>query len=294
MINKTFFRTVIFLCLYFTTSYTVCKNISNPYIPKIDEESIEKLKELSDFYNWPGKNGQIRDGINLSKCAIPSLSETVEIPQKIPFFYLEMEDGTLLVKYRSRWQKTDDNFIEISIIFAESCNEVHEYVINRFFNSSMPFELRVPQKDDPLIAGDISFSGGRRFIRNNIYVEIRPIGEMENKIATVANDIDNLLLSQLTASSAAPFKPVINKFELVNTIVEYNSQTKLIIDVVDPQGSNLYYFWRLTGGGTDKDEFGNWYYYAAADPGTNQTITLIVINERGYYCSTSIEVKIKQ
>jgi len=257
------------------------------------EESLEALKLLSDFYNWPGKKGQIRDGINLSKCVIPSLSETVEVPQKMLFFYVEMEDGTLLIQYRSRWQKTPDNFIEISLIFAETCKEVHEYAIQRFFYSSMPFELRVPKEDDPIIAGDISFSSGRRFIRNNIFVEIDAEGKLVQMIATVAKDIDDLLLSRPTASSADQFKPVIKRFEIANSLVEYNSQTKLIIDVADPQGSNLYYFWRLTGGGTMKDDLGNWYYYAAADPGTNQTITLIVVNERGYYCSSSIEVKVK-
>lgn len=290
MIKKTFFRLLILLCVYFAATYSACKSTGNPYLPETEDGSLEKYKESADFHNWPGKNGQIRDGINLSKFSIPSLSETVEIPPKIPFFYVEMEDGTLFIQYRSRWQKTPDNFIEISLIFAETCDQVHEYVIFRFFDSSKP---GVPQQDDPTIAGDISFSGGRRFIRNNIYVEIRPFGEMDHKIAVVAKDIDDLLLTRSTASSADQFKPVIKRFEIANSLVEYNSQKKLIIDVVDPQGSKLYYFWRLTGGGTDKDGSGNWYYYASADPGTNQTITLIVINERGYYSSSSIEVKIK-
>jgi len=172
-------------------------------------------------------------------------------------------------------------------------NEVQEYAIQRFFFSSMPFDLRVPKRDNPTIAGDISFSGGRRFIRNNIFIEIRTVGDMNDKISALTKDIDELLLTRPTASSADPFKPIITRFGIANSLVEYNSQTKLIIDVVDPQGSELYFFWRLTGGGTIKDEFGNWYYYAAADPGTDQTITLIVINDRGYYCSSSVKVKIK-
>ncbi len=293
MIKKTFFQLVIFLCLYFVATYTVCKSTDTPFQLKTEDGSLDKLKELANFYNWPGKKGRVRDGINLSRFTLPSLSGMVEIPQEISFSYLELEDGKILIKYRSRWQETPDNFIEISLIFAETCDQAHEYVISRFFNSSLPFELRVPKRDDPLIAGDISFSGGRRFIRNNIYVEIRPVGEMEDKIAAVAKDIDDLLLTRTTASSAEQFKPMIRRFEIINHNVEHNSQTRFIIDVVDPQGSDLYYFWRLTSGGIIKDEFGNWYYHAAADPGTNQTITLIVINERGYYSSSSITVNIK-
>lgn len=282
------------ICIILAFLFLFCEkvdSINNPqYSP--EDESLEKFKTLSDFSNWPGKNGPVRDGLNLSKYIIPRLSETVEVPYKMPFSLYETE-GQLLIEYRSRWRTTLDNFIDVTIIFAETCEDAHEYLIRRCFNTQMTFEARIPKKDQPRIAGDISFNNGRKFIRNNIVVELHAEGEMINKLTAVAKEIDDLLLRRPTAPSASPFKPVIRRFEITNRLLEYRSRTKLIIDVYDPQGSESYYFWRLTGGGIDKDDFGNYYYYAEAKAGSIQEITLIAVNDRGFYASAKLEIRIK-
>jgi len=289
---------LLLLGIIFSLSFletNACKTALDP-LEDPPDESLEKLKELADFANWPGKNGLIREGVNLNKYSIPSLSDASITSKGSQFYYQEAEDGVpALVHHTVHWEKIKGDFLVVDLYIAESCDVIHEYAIQRFFYSSMPFELRVPKKDDPPIAGEISFSGGRRFIRNNIFVEISPNGEMLNRIAAVAKDIDNLLLARPTASSAEEFKPMIQRFEIANSLVESNTTTKLFLEVSDPKGSELYYFWQVTAGGIGKNEYGEWYYDSSwVDPGTTQTITVVVINDRGYYRSSSIDIKIKQ
>ncbi len=293
MKTKIIFRASILLCFIFTIGFSSCKSLTDPYAAP-SEGSLEKFKEMSGYYNWPGKNGPVRDGIDLSKCAIPSLSD-IPIVTKPPFFsYIpEEENRKILGYYQSVWQIDRQNLMEVRVVFAETCEEAHEYAICSYFNSSNP---QVPKPDDVVIAGDISFFNGHSFIRNNIFVMITPRGELVNRKSAVAKDIDNLLLARPTASSSEEFKPRIQRFEIAKSLVESKTQTKLFLEVADPKGSELYYFWRVTAGSIGEDEHGQFYYYSSdeAAPGTTQTITLIVINDRGYCRTSSIDVKIKQ
>lgn len=291
MKTKIIFRASILLCFIFTSAFSSCKSLTDPYAAP-SEGSLEKFKEMSGYYNWPGKNGPVRDGIDLSKCNIPSLSD-VPIVTKPPFFsYIAKEENRkILPYYRSVWQIDKQNLVQVWVVFAESCEEAHEYAIYRYFNSSNP---QIPKPDDMAIAGDISFFNGHGFIRNNIFVTITPEGEMVNRKAALAKDIDNLLLARPTASSAEEFKPRIQRYEIAKSLVESNTQTKLFLEVADPKGSELYYFWQVTAGGVSRNDFGEWYYDSSwVDPGTTQTITLIVLNDRGYCRTSSIDIKIK-
>jgi len=256
-------------------------------------ESIEGLKELADFDNWPGKSGLVRDGLNLSKCIIPSLSGIAEFKNDQKHFFTWEIEEELLIKYSSKWQTSPENFLEITLTFANSCQEAHEYLIKRFFSSSMPFEKRLHKKDHPIIAGDISFDYGRYFIRNNIVVEFQGIGTILDKITAAAVEVDNLLLENSTAPSVNLFNPIIKQFAITKSRIKNFSSTKLIIDVYDPQGSELYYFWRLTAGGIEKNNLGDYQYYASGKLGSNQIITLIVVNDRGYYSTADVEVRIE-
>lgn len=283
---------IFFLALLVTNA---CKTAIDP-LEDPPDESLERFKELADFANWPGKHGPIREGVDLKKYSISSLSDVPIKSKGNPFFYSEAENGIpALIHHSLHWEKSGGNALTVDLMIAESCEEIHEYVIQRFYNSSMPFELRIPKKDDPVIAGEISFSGGRRFIRNNIYAEIQALGELRERMSQVAKEIDNILLSKPTASSAEEFKPVIKRFYIENSLVEARTQARLLVECYDPQGSELYYFWRVTAGSIGEDERGQFYYYSSdeAAPGTTQTITLIVINDRGYCRTSSIDIKIK-
>jgi len=283
----------IFFCFALVSFYCEkADSTNNPQHPT-ENETVEKLKELTDFAKWPGKNGPVRDGLNLSKYAIPSLSDAIEEPKNIPRFSArEITPGEILVQYRSKWELSPQDFLSITLTFANTCEEAHEYLIERFFNSSMPFEGRVHRRDLPVKAGDLSFDDGRYFIRNNIIVEFHGVGTIVEKITQAAKEVDNLLLARSTAVSTHPFRPVIKQFAIEDSVVKNQSFTKLIIDASDPQGSELYYLWRLTGGGIEKDDSGNYMYYADREHGSTQKITLIVVNDRGYRATAAVDVSI--
>ncbi len=263
-------------------------------------ESLDKLKELSDFESWPGKTGPVRAGVRLSKGIIPILEGTTDIrPNRTPGLW-GVENN--LVRYWSRWQMgetiitgredyTEDR-VEIWIVVAETAAEAHEYLIERYFYTSLPFETRVPRRDQPNVAGDISFFGGRKFIRNNIVVEISAKGKMKDKLRETAEQIDALLLTRPTATSADPFKPVIERLEIAQDTVERESKTKLFVEATDPYGGDLVYKWRGTDGGIGKDESGDYYYYAGDFGVNNLTLSLIVINDIGFASRASIGVTI--
>lgn len=294
MIAKTIFLvSILLLCSFFTIEFIACQNINDPYESPSDG-SLEKFKEMAGYSNWPGKNGPVRDGIDLSKCTISSLSDVPIVPNQA-FYYSSRENGKIIPFNDVMWKKDKNNWVSIRLYFAETCADAHEYVIYQYFNSSNPM---APKADDPIIAGDISFFNARGFIRNNIYVMISVShgSELNNRVAEIAKDIDELLLTRPTAASAEEFKPMIKRFEIANNLIEPWTQTQLFVEAYDPQGSELFYFWRVSAGSIGKDDFGQLYYFSSdeAAPGTTQTITLIVINGRGYFQKSSIEVRIKQ
>lgn len=287
MERRNIFIILISLSLFWGT-------IENAYCQYVSEDqSLVNFKQLSDFSNWPGKTLPVRNGINLSNYRIKSISEAEEVKKKIPFSVRESEYAGILIKYRSQYKISQGNSISVTMTFTNTCENAHEFIIRRYYNSTKTFKSRIPKKDRSTVSGNISFDNGRKFIRNNIVVEIYAHGDMKNKVASLAKEIDNLLLERPTSPSTHSLKPAINRFDAEKRQVEYGSLTKLNIDASDTHGGKLYYFWRLTGGGIDEDEVGNYYYYAGDAKGSKQKITLIVVNDKGYYSSDSVEVDVR-
>ena len=121
-IRLNIFIILILVALLFRASNTTYAQYTQ------DFESLEKLKELSDFNDWPGKTGPMRDGINLSNYIIPSLSETMEIKKERPFSIRTVDEGNFVIKYKSRWQTKQGNFIEIALNIADSPKDAQEYL----------------------------------------------------------------------------------------------------------------------------------------------------------------------
>jgi len=124
------------------------------------------------------------------------------------------------VKYRSKWKQTDSGFLEITISFLNSVIDAHEYLIDQFVSSTLPFYLKEDTRDIPPDVGDVSFYKGRIFIRNNIVVKIHAEGEMKSLVKDIVKEIDTLLLAQETVESYDMVKPRIiitsdNKKEIV-------------------------------------------------------------------------------
>ena len=155
-------------------------------------------------------------------------------------------------------------------------------------------EFLQPPEDKPPAAGNISYGEGQDFIRDNIVVETRAYGKLKKKTTTIAQQVDALLLTGRTASSANSFKPKIEKFQIAQNPVQWQSTTPLIIEVNDLLESRLFYYWRFIPnyGGIVIDEAGNYHYYAASEVGFEKLI-LIVVNDAGFFATAEIDIKIE-
>lgn len=162
--------------------------------------TIEKLelKRVLKFEEWKGKNKENINGVNLSDEKISGLSDLSEIKPRNLFFISQLENGKSFVRYRSKWQHSNNDFIEITLSFLDSGNEAQEYLIDQLISSGLPKEIKMNSIDSPAIVGSLSFYQGRIFIRNNIVVDIYAEGALKTKVFEIAKEIDEILLKHKT------------------------------------------------------------------------------------------------
>ncbi|MFH1940757.1 MAG: hypothetical protein ABIL68_01540, partial [bacterium] len=236
--------------------YIICNTIISANAQDLlGKKSLTEYKKSVDFFNWTGKEGLVRSGINYSSFVLESLSGAQKVNKKKTFTLRKIEDEKYVVRYKSRWIIEKGNSIEILFYTAETCNDAHEYLIRHFYNSLTSSSDNIMREDVPTIVGDVSFRDGFVFIRNNIIVEIHAEGELRKKINLISKEIDELILMQPTASMAMQFKPVIRRFEMADTIQDHSIK-KLLIDAFDNQGGELHYLWVLSGGAIHENEKG--------------------------------------
>lgn len=213
------FRNILLLSIIITflslISVTYCTGQPTQFL------EIEKnLKKTIQFDSWPGKNKDLRNGINLSKEKLLTLSGANEITPKHLFFITQKEDGQSFVSYRSQWRESDKDFTEITLSFLHSGIEAHEYLFNQYIMSStMPLYLKENSQDKIPIAGDVSFYKGEIFIRNNIVIKIHAEGKMSSLTENIAKEIDKLLLTQDIADSYDKYRPRIVKDSIDKKII---------------------------------------------------------------------------
>ena len=272
------------------------------YIPSLyNILSILLLSFLISCHNEnPVKSNDdiIRFGVKLTTNEIPILEgvEQIKVGDR-PWFYTvreEEQERFYVILFTYSWELTQNDYVYVDVIVAESKDLINEYFEEKRKLSNCPPDLQ-PPPDKPTIAGEISYSQGREFIRDNIYIKIKADGSFIEKREEIAKQIDEIILNSPTADSANDVKPVINKFEILENPVDYNSVTKLIIEVNDPQNSEIFYDWRWSPashhGGIEIDEIGNYYYYAKTDESLIELI-LLTINFNGFLSLDTLNIHV--
>jgi len=284
------YKNIIILSIYFTMALGICGQLFAQDPPS--EETLEKLKELADFDNWPGKDGAIRAGIDLIAYPhIAILDGAQRIHTRPPSF--RRTKNSVLIGRSYTFLFSDADLVVIDIFVAESCAEAQEYFIQSLFVSSLPFEHRVPHRDTTDVIGDISFSSGRHFIRNNIFVEQFPRGELIPQQLILAAQIDSILMTRPTATNAAAFRPIIKNFSIERQIVKPGSLTRLFFEAIDPLGEGLSYKWKVNKGGVEERETGEYYYQGSSEyVEMEDTLTLYAINEAGFFSSADLHITV--
>lgn len=268
---------------------------------KANKRFLIKLIILSliTFYNC-GKDPEvnqnvIRPLVRLSTEDIPALEDAIQVKYgEIPWGHSNFIDN-YVAKFEFRWETDDYIYIEEYItenkeLANEYLLEMHQYYTNPFIEE---------QKDQPAVVGDLSYSQGREFIRDNIIIKIHASGELEEKLTEIAKQVDDKILKNITFTSIDQVKPLINKFEITQNPVKELSETRLNIDIYDPNNLNVVFNWRFdpgTGhGGIRKDDLGN-YFYTSSYPNTEISeveLTLIVTNEYGFCSDSTIYIQIE-
>ncbi len=200
-----------------------------------------------------------------------------------------------LVEFQYEWRVSEGNSLRVTLVVASDREQAESYLREVRELASVPMELVAPE-DDPAVAGDPSYGGGRQFIRDNVVVFVDAKGELEAKVSEIARDVDAALQQGPTARSADEMKPVIKRFAIAENPVKVRSRTRLIIDVLDPVGAKLYYEWRFGWGGGDhggieRDQDGNFYYYADTCQAVEE-LTLFVLNDWGFCSWSTIQIQV--
>lgn len=179
------------------------------------------LKKELKFENWPGKKGEVRNGINPSKLEIAELSDAVEKKPKKLFYIAQTKTDSLFVQYSSRWFISDIDFMEMTLSYLNSADEAREYLMDYYIaGSSLPFDVLKKARDTPSKAGDVSFFNGQLFVRNNIVVKIHAEGKMRDRALNIAKKIDHSLLKQKTFKTSEKCKPKLKKDNNGNVFIE--------------------------------------------------------------------------
>ncbi|MGA1864106.1 MAG: hypothetical protein ACMUHX_03495 [bacterium] len=208
---------------------------------------VDRLKEEGDFENWPCKNGPIRAGIILGKDDFSALQEAEE---DIPNIYImDWIEGILATQYSYRWTVKEKGIVDLEFKIMQTCLQAQEFLIRRFAESSMPPEaIHLPPRGETygINAGDVSFARMEikpdsytmiRFVRNNIYVEISAREGMRTEIKSIAEDLDQLLLSRPTGDEALELMPVIKGIHASKTTIKPNNGAFLTVDIEFPEGN---------------------------------------------------------
>jgi|GEM_PF-4425497 len=222
------------------------------------------------------------DAYTLTKAGHPFTSEILW--QDIAYY---------LVRFNYEWQKSADQWIIVEQTVCESFEQAVCLLKNEWETSS--FYHRGPRPQDyPTIAGTISYENGRTFIRDNIVIRSRILGDSTIEHAELARNIDRYLLKTPIFQSSAAACPQIIKFAISKNPVPLWSSTKLLIGIIDPTGGTLYYDWRFqpNTGGICKEVDG-YYFQSYMDDPVTLFLRLIAFNSAGYSAWSEIKIEVK-
>ncbi len=187
----------------------VCE--TNAQLNEIKKREATLKKELK-YENWVIKKNQKREGINLSAQKVKELEGIKEIKPKKLFFISKTQNDSSFIQYRSKWVQSDSSFLEITVSYLDSPIEAQNYIMDYYIlGSSLPYEILLKSKDEPVLVGDISFFKGQLFIRDNIIVKLYSEGAIQKRSLEIAKEIDSLLLTQSVSDLKSNVKPRLQK-----------------------------------------------------------------------------------
>lgn len=257
--------------------------------------SVSCSKEIDEI-----KSDVLRANVKLTNTNIPILINSIEIRDgETPLLWEAGWDNNerfYVVKYDYSWKFSNDDFINVNLTVAESNELAKRYLIGRLELCTFPLTPS-ERMDNPAIVGDISYDNGLNFIRDNIIIEIHNESSVTNFQKTIIEQIDSKILDSPSFNSLVEIKPIIREFSISKNPVVEMTKTPLIIHIEDPNNLEVVYKWRYDKssgyGGIHRDDSDNYYYKSSwADTSISEIgLTLIAINEYGFYSDSTIFIK---
>jgi hypothetical protein len=153
-----------------------------------------------------------------------------------------------------------------------------------------------------------------RFVRNNIYVEIHALEGMRTEIKSIAEDLDQLLLSRPTGDEALELMPVIKGIHSSKSSIKSNNMSDLTVDIEFPEGNpvnlnpieegifgrvtdsafsneELIFMWKATEGDIYLDE-ADQYYYSSEKEGLHTISLLVSAKDTGIITEAQITIEV--
>lgn len=128
------------------------------------------------------------------------------------------------------------------------------------------------------------------FSRNNVIIKILnktttgPKPNIEPLAKQIDKDIDNKV--KVTLKEIEAYKPIIEKFNLDKKDIKEYTQTKLTIDIKDPNKKNTQFFYETKG---DIIEENGQYLFDSPIKLGKDTLTIVVVNDHLLYSEKTIE-----
>ena len=238
----------------------------------------------------------IRPLVRLTTSDIPVLEGAEQLEYgEAPWQFNEWNHH-IITQYQFLWENSAR--VEIFEYVTTGQDEAEQFLLSLHETYSDP--LIDNSRDDPPVAGDISYSGGQEFIRDNLIVRINPEGNYEALISQIACEVDAVILLSNEYTRADQLIPIINMFALKRNPVKRESITPFIVDVINPDSTLPTYGLRISpnsgAGRFLKDECGNYYYYAYYPQYDIPDITLNLktYNEYGFCADSTIDIIAEQ
>ena len=213
---------------------------------------------------------------------------------EIPFAHSMFADN-FIAEYEFRWE--GNGFIYIDGYVCESgetarnyLQEMHRWYTNPFIED---------HKDQPAVAGNISYSGGKEFIRDNIIIKIFASDEFNGQLTPIARRVDECILRGPEFSTSQEVKPIINAFEISQDPIAKVSDTELTIDISDPNDRSILLNWRYgpdAKHGTVEEREPGHFMYISNCPNlmiSEVELTMIATNSFGFTSHSTISISVE-
>lgn len=273
---------------------------------EIPREKIKRIMERYDYANWKTGSGKVIPGVKISENVLQKFGSTMmKRAWKKDIYSTGKVDGTphsysIIRKY---WKSEDKNsFLDVTMVVAPTPEAARKYLILRYAGSQVgPNLVRPAGRDIGIDLGSVCFVTRTKelgslssidFIRNNVVIMIRAEGSFRMELEAVAREVDALLMQEPYADNYSQLKqiPSITRFSSERITIKLGETVPLHLEVNNPKQRELRYFWKISGGGIEKDRKGNFFYYGGE--AGKHTVTVTVINDMGLQHSKSIEIEV--